>query len=161
MCWICDHPGSTMQEWLDVIRETVREHGWAVQFVESEMTPYAYTVGLHERGLPELLVTGLAPEPTVRMLNNVAAYLVDGGRPVAGDWISIGSESTVVVVQVEQPEAHMNIAIAIYGPDLRALQLVWPDEQGHRPWCAEFSNGGVRQPVFGVLADPPEHRDRR
>jgi hypothetical protein len=161
MCWKCDHPDSTMQEWLEIIRETVRNHGWAVQFVESEITPYAYTVGLHEHGLPELLVTGLAPEPAVHMLNSVADYLVGGGRPVAGDWISIGDELMVMVVQVEHPEAHMNIAIAIYGEEVRALQLVWPDEHGHRPWCAEFSNGGVRQPVFGVLIDPPEHRNRR
>jgi hypothetical protein len=49
----------------------------------------------------------------------------------------------------------MNMAIEIYGDQVRALQLVWPDEQGHRPWCAEFSNGGVRQPVFGVPVDPP------
>jgi len=155
MCWKCDRPDASLQEWLEVLRETARVHGWAVQFVESKTRPYAYTVGLHERGLPELLVTGLAPEPAVQMLNSVAAYLVDGGRPVAGDWISIGRESTVVVVQVEHPEAHLKMAIAIYGDDLRALQLVWPDEQGHRPWCAEFSNGGVRQPVFGVPVDPP------
>ncbi|WP_206430387.1 hypothetical protein [Mycobacterium sp. P7213] len=36
---------------------------------------------------------------------------------------------------------------------VRALQLVWPDERGHRPWCPEFDNGGVRQPVLGVHPD--------
>ena len=58
------------------------------------------------------------------------------------------------VVQVEHPDAHMNVAVAFYGSDLRALQLVWPDARGHRPWCAEFSNGQVRQPVLGVRVDP-------
>jgi hypothetical protein len=55
---------------------------------------------------------------------------------------------------VEHPDAHLKFAVSIYGP-VRALQVVWPDEQGHRPWCAEFSNGRVRQPVFGVQVDPP------
>jgi hypothetical protein len=66
----------------------------------------------------------------------------------------IGGELLLDFVQVQHPDAHQKFAVNIYGP-LRALQLVWPDQQGHRPWCAEFSNGGVRQPVFGVRVDPP------
>lgn len=153
MCWKCDHPEATVEEWLDAIRETVVMHGWAVQYVESDTTPYAYTIGLHERGLPELLVTGLAPEPTVRVLNSVAGYLVDGGRPVPGEWISTPDGRMLAVVQVEHPDVHLNVAVAFYGSDIRALQLVWADERGHRPWCLEFSNGGVRQPVLGIRPD--------
>ena len=52
MCWKCDHPDSTVEQWLDAIRATVDKHGWAVQYVESDRAPYAYTVGLHEHGLP-------------------------------------------------------------------------------------------------------------
>jgi Domain of unknown function (DUF4262) len=161
MCWKCDHPDATVQEWLEAIRETVEKHGWAVQFVESDRRPYAYTVGLHERGLPELLVTGLSPQPATRVLNSVAEYVVDGGRPVPGERILIGGELLLEVVQVQHPDAHMNVAVAFYGADLHALQLVWPDEQGHRPWCPEFSNGQARQPVLGVRVDPPDTRDRR
>jgi uncharacterized protein DUF4262 len=155
MCWKCDHPEATVQEWLEAIRETVEKHGWAVQFVESDRRPYAYTVGLHERGLPELLVTGLQPQPAVRVLNSVAEYLVAGGRPVAGERMLLGGELLLDFVQVEHPDAHMNIAVALYGSELKALQLVWPDKNGHRPWCAEFDNGGVRQPVLGVWVAPP------
>ena len=60
MCWKCDHPDSTMQEWLEVIYAPYKRNGWVVQFV-SDRTPYAYTIGLHPRGLPELLVTGMPP----------------------------------------------------------------------------------------------------
>lgn len=153
MCWKCDHPGSTTEEWLAAVRATVDEHGWAVQYVESERAPYAYTIGLHEHGLPELLVTGLPPHQTARLLNGVAAYLLDGGRPVPGEWISGPGGQLVLVVAVDHPDAHMNVAVAFYGRDVRALQLVWADERGHRPWCPEFSNDGVRQPVLGVFPD--------
>lgn len=153
MCWMCDHPGSTVDQWLAAIAETKSKHGWAVQYVESQSAPYAYTVGLHERGLPELLVTGLPPQPAARLLNTVAAYLMDGGRPVPGEWISIPDGPMLAVVQVEHPDAHMNVAVAFYGPELRALQLVWADERGHRPWCPEFSNGQLQQPVLGVRPD--------
>jgi hypothetical protein len=36
----------------------VQAYGWAIQYVESENRPFAYTVGLTDRGLPELLMTG-------------------------------------------------------------------------------------------------------
>jgi hypothetical protein len=153
MCWKCDHPDSTMQEWMELIYAAVQENGWVVQFI-SDRTPFAYTIGLHERGLPELLVTGMPPERARLVLDSVAHYLVKGGRPVPGERMLVGGELLLDFVQVEHPDAHLNFAVSIYGP-VRALQVVWPDEQGHRPWCAEFSNGGVRQPVFGVQVDPP------
>ncbi|HWF69652.1 MAG TPA: DUF4262 domain-containing protein, partial [Mycobacterium sp.] len=131
------------------------KQGWIVQFVESDRAPYAYTVGLHKRGLPELLITGLPPQRAARILNSVAEYLVNGGRPIPGERILIGGEVLLEVVQAQHPDAHMNVAVAFYGPALRALQLVWPDDRGHRPWCAAFSNGEIRQPVLGVRVDPP------
>src|ERR1700722_10279447 len=161
MCWKCDHPDSTMQEWLEAIYASVERNGWVVQFVESDRTPYASTIGLHPRGLPELLVTGMPPQRATQVLNSVAEYLVGGGKPLPGERILIGGELLLDVVQVQHPDAHMNFAVAFYGADLQALQLVWPDDQGHRPWCSEFSNGGVRQPVLGMWVEPPESPDRR
>ena len=161
MCWKCDHPDSTMQEWLEAIYASVERNGWVVQCVESDRTPYAYTIGLHPRGLPELLVTGMPPQRATHVLNSVAQYLVDGGRPLPGERICIGDELLLDVVQVQHPDAHLNFAVAFYGAELQALQLVWPDEQGQRPWCAEFSNGLVRQPVLGVRVDSPDTRHRR
>jgi Domain of unknown function (DUF4262) len=160
MCWKCDHPEATIQEWLELIYEKVKEHGWTVQFIQ-DRTPFAYTIGLHERGLPELLVTGMPPERANLVLNTVANYLVNGGRPVPGERMLIGGELLLDFVQVQHPIAHLKFAYSIYGPDLRALQVVWPDNHGHLPWCTEFSNGGVRQPVFGVRVDPPDPPDRR
>jgi hypothetical protein len=155
MCWKCDHPEATMQEWMDLIYERVKENGWTAQFIQGPI-PFAYTIGLHERGLPELLVTGMPPERANLVLDTVAGYLVDVGRPVPGETMLIGGELLLDFVQVEHPDAHLKFAYYFYGPDLRALQLVWADERGHRPWCAEFDNGGVRQPVFGVWVEPPE-----
>ena len=79
MCWQCDNPNGTTEEYLDELRETIRINGWAVQGVEDDRRPYAYTIGLHDRGLPELLVTGLSPERAARVLNDVAGATV-GGR---------------------------------------------------------------------------------
>ncbi len=53
MCWQCDNPSATTEDYLNVLRATIRrDHGWAVQYVESDNRPFAYTVGLHSRGCP-------------------------------------------------------------------------------------------------------------
>jgi hypothetical protein len=44
----------------------------------------------------------------------------------------------------------MGLAVELYGTEVRALQLVWRDKDGHSPWCSEFNKGGRRQPVLGV-----------
>ena len=43
MCWMCDHPGATQQDYFDELRSRVQKHGWAVQYVEIDRAPYAYT----------------------------------------------------------------------------------------------------------------------
>jgi hypothetical protein len=45
MCWQCDHPDGTLDDYLDGLRDTITDHGWAVQYVESERRPCAYTIG--------------------------------------------------------------------------------------------------------------------
>jgi hypothetical protein len=59
MCWKCDNPGGTAEGDLDGLLASVRAHGWAIKYVEDDRRPYAYTIGLHELGLPELLARGL------------------------------------------------------------------------------------------------------
>ena len=51
MCWLCEHPEESTGDYLEVLRTTMRKHGWAVQFVESDRNPFAYTIGLHDWGL--------------------------------------------------------------------------------------------------------------
>ena len=116
MCWKCDHPEATMQEWLELIYGKVQENGWTVQFVQDDRTPFAYTIGLPERGLPELLVTGMPPERANLVLNTVAQYLLQGGRPIPGERMLIGGELLLDFVQVQHPIAHLKFAFSFYGP---------------------------------------------
>ncbi len=56
MCWICDHPGATEQDYTEHMRRLITAHGWAVQGVEREgiHPPWAYTVGLTAHRRPEM-----------------------------------------------------------------------------------------------------------
>lgn len=63
--------------------------------------------------------------------------------------MEIGGDVRLEFVKVGRPDAHLKFAIALYGPDVQALQLVWRDAHGHSPWCPDFDGGRGTQPVLG------------
>lgn len=152
MCWMCDHPGASTEDYLEVLRTTMRKHGWAVQYVESGRTPFAYTIGLHDWGLPELLVTGVSPPRASRLLNGVARDVLRGLSLTPGTQIKLEAGPLIEIVDIDHPDAHMGWAIESGGPDVRARQLVWADGMGRWPWSATFCDGRRRQPVLGFRA---------
>jgi hypothetical protein len=152
MCWMCDHPEATIEDYLDLLRGKMLRRGWTVQYVERVRVPFAYTIGLTNRGLPELLVTGVSPRRAVDLLNAGAQFALDDGAPIPGDQIALTTGRLVEIVEVRCPDAHLCSAIGILGPEVRARQLVWADRRGRWPWSADFNDGRAIQPVLGVRA---------
>ena len=152
MCWQCDNPGRTTEDYLDELHDTIDEHGWAVQYVESDRRPFAYTIGLSRWRQPELVVTGVSSRRAVRLLNRVGRMVVAGDPLAPGRQFTIPVGPLVEVVEVDQPDAHLIFAAAIFGPRVTALQLVWADGHGRWPWSADFDEGRGTQPVLGVRA---------
>ncbi len=154
MCWQCDNPNSSREDYLNELRRMMRDHdGWQVQFVEQEKRPFAYTVGLHDRGLPELLITGLNAHVSNRVLKSIGHMMVDDGAVLAPAMhIDYQDRFLVEVVEVDYPDVHLTYAVKICGPDVRALQLVWADARGRFPWEPGWGDGRQRQPVLGVRA---------
>ena len=151
MCWMCDHPSATSEDYLGYMKALIRDHGWAVQAVEPDRVhpPYAYTVGLTQRGKPEIVVTGMRIQRAVRLLNDVAAHLLHAALPDPGEQVQLVDGPLIEFVTVEVPTAHLIVACELYGPGVRALQIVHADDRGHWPW--EIGYRGVRggQPVLG------------
>ena len=155
MCWQCDHPHATIDDYLGELVKIVKKNRWAVQYVEGEDRPFAYTIGLHELGLPELLVTGLNAEASARLLNTVTRYTVDGGtRLRPGEYVH-HEQLMLEVVEVDHPDVHLKFAVGLFNQPIRALQLVWTDDRRHWPWDRGWSHGRRRQPVFGVRSSCP------
>jgi hypothetical protein len=154
MCWMCDHPGSTYQDWLDHVRGLMLRHGWAVQYVGRDgiRAPFAYTVGLSELGLPELLATGLAPPRATALLNRAADRVLEGHLPAPGEVLEVAGLPPLEVVMVEHPDAHLYTAVALFGVGIQALQLVWADGRGRWPWQVDFRGRRGGQPVLGARA---------
>jgi uncharacterized protein DUF4262 len=150
VCWQCDNPDATQEDYFEELRAGIERHGWVVQYVDDDRRPFAYTVGLHRHGLAELLVTGLDPQRAAQLLNAVAEYSINKVQPRPGETMSLGSVWTLEFVRVTQPSAHLVFAIGLYGPEVRALQVVWLDDDGHSPWCPIFDGGRGSQPVLGT-----------
>ncbi|MDQ3150902.1 MAG: DUF4262 domain-containing protein [Actinomycetota bacterium] len=151
MCWTCDHPGSTYQDQLDHLRGLMVRHGWAVQGVEGDRVhpPIAYTLGLTLCGLPELVVTGMSLTRSAALLNRVAGHLMHAEPPGAGERIPLVGGPLIEIVELAHPDAHLDTAVAFFGRELRALQLVWADDRGGWPWDRGFRGSRGGQPVLG------------
>ena len=91
MCWECDHPESSHQDYLDHMQGLIDRFGWAVVGVEDDgiHPPVAYTLGLTPRGRPELAVTGLPPRRSTWLLNAVASYVLDTTVPRPGESVRL------------------------------------------------------------------------
>lgn len=151
MCWQCENPRLDHGDYLELVCNRIDACGWLVQFVEAESPypPWAYTVGLSEFGLPELVATGLGPQEAAELLNGVAAHAVHAEPPDPGEVIPLVGGPVIEVVRVGRPEVHLVTAVELYGPEIEALQLVHADEQGNWPWSQRFRGGRGGQPVLG------------
>jgi hypothetical protein len=145
-------PDGAEADYLDELREMMRDHhGWQVLMVEHDRRPFAYTVGLHNRGLPELLITGLNAHVSNRVLKSIGHMIVADGTYLAPAMhIDYQDRFLMEVVEVDHPDVHLKYAVRICGQEVRALQLVWADDRGRWPWEAGWGNGQCSQPVFGV-----------
>jgi hypothetical protein len=154
MCWACDHPGATRSDYLNHLLDLVARYGWAVQGVErsGSRPPWAYTVGLTPAGRPELVVTGLPLGRATRLLNAVAAHALHAAMPMPGEQIALDGGPVIEIVEITEPSAHLETAIELYAPGVRALQVVHADDRGHWPWDVGYRGIRGGQPVLGKRA---------
>lgn len=157
MCWTCDHPEASEQDYLDYMQARIDEFGWAVQHVEQDLIhpPFSYTIGLTVHGLPELVVTGMPADQAAHVLNILARDQAGHGgpyRPGSTHRINVpGLRVRGEMVAVTAPWAHLFTAVEFYGEGIGALQFVYTDRDGRWPWQPSYRGahpGG--QPVLGV-----------
>jgi hypothetical protein len=161
MCWMCDHPNATRQDYLDYLDCIIMDSGWAVQFVERDglRPPYAYTVGLTARGKPELVATGMPARRAAGLLNSVAAHVLHSEPPKPGEQIPLVGGPLIEIVEVDVPQAHLLMVGEFYHGGFRALQLVHADDRGHWPWDVGYRGIRGGQPVLGRRASRPASGD--
>ncbi|MDA2894097.1 DUF4262 domain-containing protein [Mycolicibacterium sp. BiH015] len=152
MCWLCDHPDASPADYLEVLRDKARRNGWALQYVEDPARPFAYTVGLNDVDMPELMVTGLPPSTSSWLLRCVIQEAMLGAPLVPGCRMCVDGGPEIEIVEVDHPDVHLCWAVNHAQGPIRALQVVWTDRCGRWPWSQEFCGGHGCQPVLGVRA---------
>lgn len=155
MCLECQ--GWTNEEVLDLYRQKINQHGWALVSIQARgrEAGFTYTIGLTRfHGHPELLVAGMPPQPAAELLNGLAAEVRSGQRLVAGDLLAPGGEHRWQLVRVSDPSRLVNAQAIYAGPAglVPALQVIWSDHDGRWPWQPGRPGRPARrndQPLFG------------
>lgn len=147
--------------------EKVRSHGWSIEYVigdacacseepcscpdlpdcsnpdcdcvEIEGPAFAYTIGLFGFRHPELLVFGLPPSTTARVLNTIGDRIRDGESLVPGHMVRIEAwDRRIVPETVPNPGEILVGANRYYDrppeASVPALQLTYEDAAGRFPW---------------------------
>jgi hypothetical protein len=74
-----------MRRYVDDLREQVAKHGWIIQAVfdpdGTTKDGFSYTVGLHGRQIPEIMLAGYHPDMAHYLLTQVANQAVDKWIP--------------------------------------------------------------------------------
>lgn len=139
-----------MDEYIKSVVDTIGDHGHVVQYVGAldDRPPYAYTVGLCTRtDHPyELTVSGLSPQVSHDMLNNISVLLAQAppydGMEIPG-FVDGGLMLRMRLVTDHRP---LVMVRTVYGQDATTWQIVWPDTSGRYP-----RDGGFEYPDGQVL----------
>lgn len=143
----------------------VAKHGIAVNAVAGA-PPFAYSIGQHAKGLPELIVFGIPPAFAVPLLYQLADHLEAehaAGRTVGpGNVLLDGFNlpTALVEVPVEAARQYATVADDISKGQATYLQAVWPDRAGLFPWQPGCDKNFIAgQPVLGTppVAPPSKY----
>jgi hypothetical protein len=151
-CAMCD--GATYAEVLQMYKENIEKHGYTVVFVggDKESRPFAYTIGLTEKGYPELIVSGHISAKTAYTILSIACQ----HTLYKQEEIPLGLNSSLYTIRTDfqsispqMVEAYMGQAVLMYGNGVegkrvRGTQIVWADinnklpyEEGFNPDCSQ------------------------
>lgn len=113
---------------------------------------FFYTVGRTVKERPELLLTGPLDNRVAGWVLNEAARMDDTEPFTPGMEIPANvllNQYPVRIVEANPEAAEMNQALDLFGDDVTALQIIWPDMEGRFPGEPDFAFEDD-EPVFGV-----------
>jgi hypothetical protein len=147
-------------DWVNKILRQQQEHidtiGWAVTGVfpreGDDGAPFAYTIGLTERGSPELVISGLDTGTMHALLNDLAGRVFDRAERFSdGQRISdlLNGYDAAVIDGALTEELWPGTAVVRYGRNaVRLQQIVWPDREGRFPWEPGYALASDVQPLL-------------
>lgn len=148
---------------VDAAQEMIKDHvnrgKWGVISVMGGPEPgFAYTVGLHHKGLPEIIMVGLSAEVSMVLLNDCAARMIEQNEAfVHGTEVDGIANMPLTLIDVTD-DRKREYAIQAFNHyrhwDFKLQQMVMPDAKGVFPWEVNFDKKmeGI-QTVLGNFID--------
>lgn len=134
------------------IKAKIKKFGFSIihTFTSEYETQFSYTIGLADKGHPELIVFGLPHEIGQVILNDAAQRLIDGTLPIGQSVEGLANFGLFFQdVNPEQANQYIIQANSWAGKKLPAIQMVWPDSDGLFPWeSVEDQEAKVTQPIL-------------
>lgn len=121
------------------LKALIEEYGWAIQGVfptEDHPGPYFdYTVGLHLKGLPELVIYGLPHQSAAKLLNQLALKQIEEGPLTPGQRLEDELKNGLDLYTLDATHDHECFqAQYMAKEDITVIQIVWPDQNNKFPW---------------------------
>lgn len=122
------------------LEANIEKFGWTFMGVfgteDQPITNFVYTIGLTEKGMPEVFVSGnFAPQSMQSIAGTVAQEFAD--HALAGTEPELGEREDLFNLKVELRVVHdtdkCNIARKFYGDRVRVVQVIWSDKEGRLP----------------------------
>lgn len=142
---------------MDALSESIiAAHRWMVRAVVASRTGFCYTIGLHNLGLPELIMFGTSQQLGAHLLNDVAHCME---KALADNTVFLGKQSMenwelpLYLLPVSEELVKDYACAAIHRSEGKAtyVQVCLPDPNGVFPWEAGF-NEDFRQKVNALSA---------
>lgn len=145
----CDGPDGIVSNALDQISAG----RWAVTGVYGDELgpPVAYTTGLTEFSRPELLITGLDPTLACGILDRAAELAVADEHFLDSPRLDGVLQPPYRLAALPAVDtADLSVTRLLYGPDVAAVQLIWPDADQRYPWDRGYAHPADAQPLSGL-----------
>lgn len=160
----------------DRVLDQIEANGWAWMIIGpddgaisgEEFPPYCYTIGLVDKGIPELIIIGLDPRTALTVGDQLIrqALATAGEAPqdppfkLNTDLLEVFKGARAMLVDVPREQAAKRSLFAldyanVADKPLQVIQLLWPDRQGRFPFEAGVTQSFVQaQPVLKYFSPP-------
>lgn len=148
------------REFTDTVEANLEKYGYAFIGVnnaadegEAPTPAYVYTVGLHQRNMPDLFISGNLPQETaMRVLNFVLDMWERKGFKLGriNNFLLSADKKTRYAIGLK--ECEVDSTIESHMPELktrfpdakhRIVQVLWPDLKGYLPTNDNYSGEAV------------------
>lgn len=124
-----------------IIEKNIKESGWHGFYIYNRKDPrktFFYTVGLVERGLPELFMgVNCRPEVGMRVMDDIISHMTEHGvKYERNDDILQGMDIQLSASNPESSIEHYMVQLGEYygKKDIPVVQVLMPDEDGKLPY---------------------------